>query len=509
MNNAQIIEAIRTGTVLVAGAGVSGRGAAQMLQHLGCQHIVIVDDNETAGTQLAEDLSVSWRDTAQAQELFDGHEDSQPAVSLVVTSPGWRPDSSLFATADRASVPVVGEVAVAFAADRLGIWGKPRIWLVVTGTNGKSTTTAMLAAMTERLGSAACGNIGVAIYDALRDTQIQVLATELSSFQLHWAPNIEPDAGVLLNLAEDHIDWHGSYDNYATDKLQALRGKVAVFGADDEDVATFVDKLQQQGELADRVLRFSDDPQQAAQATDGAFDGYFVVNEQLVEIIGGQVTGLCSAEGISPAGRAGILDALAAASLARAAGAEVTDISRALAEFEVNAHRGQVVARTSEPAEQGTVEVQWIDDSKATNPHAADAALSGHERVVWVAGGQLKGADIVPLVNKHAGRIAAAVLIGQDAQQIHDALEATGGPAAKSGQITVIDDRDPHVAMEKAVDTARRYAIAAHSVSKQVNSAHTATVLLAPAAASLDMYTSMAQRGDLFAHYATESHATQ
>ena len=214
IRNLDLVATVRSGRVLVAGAGVSGRGAIAMLKDIGCPEIVVVDDS-ALGALVAADFSVRHVTTADARdELAD-------AVAIV-TSPGWRPTSPLFGAAAEAGVPVFGDVALAFAGDCAQRWGPKRTWLVVTGTNGKTTTTSMLAAMLGEQG-AAVGNIGVALYDALTaEPRIEVLAVELSSFQLHWAPNIRPDAGVLLNLAEDHIDWHGSYENYGLDKTLSL-----------------------------------------------------------------------------------------------------------------------------------------------------------------------------------------------------------------------------------------------------------------------------------------------
>src|SRR5699024_7431416 len=117
--------------------------------------------------------------------------------------------------ADAAGVPVVGEIALARAGDADGVWGSPRTWIVITGTNGKTTTTGMLAAILGPRGRAV-GNIGVPLHAALTaPDRVEILAAELSSFQLHWSPTVHPDTGALLNLAEDHIDWHGSFENYA------------------------------------------------------------------------------------------------------------------------------------------------------------------------------------------------------------------------------------------------------------------------------------------------------
>lgn len=465
-DHADLTALVRSGRVLVAGAGVSGAGAVKMLADLGCPEIYLVDDSEQRGTELATAHGIQWSDTNTAQELLAD-------AAAVVTSPGWPPSAPLFAAAAAAGVPVVGDVAIAYAGDRSGVWGEPRTWLVVTGTNGKTTTTAMLAAMIGDRGSAV-GNIGVALHDALSaPVWIEVLAAELSSFQLHWAPNLKPDAGVLLNLAEDHIDWHGSYQNYAEDKARALTGSIAVYGADDDDVVKHVACLRASGELGATVVGFTE--KEPAAGDIGVVDGYIVDRafsdgEKIAPI-----------DGISPPGRAGVLDALAATSLARAIGVPASDIASALAGFTVNAHRGQEVHNA-----RG---VSWIDDSKATNPHAANAALSGHDSVVWVAGGQLKGADVGELVKKHAHRFRAVVALGVDAQIIADAVKAIDAAIP----VTLISEKDPAVAMQQSCAAA---AAAAHSGD---------VVLLAPAAASLDMYTGMAQRGDMFAQYARET----
>ena len=184
---------------------------------------------------------------------------------------------------------------------------------------------------------------------------------------------------------------------------------------------------------------------------------------------------LASAEGISPAGPAGVYDALAAAALARSQGVEPQAIARALDTFEVSGHRGQVVHEHNG--------VAFVDNSKATNPHAADAALRGQSGVHWVAGGQLKGADVAELVREHAPRMAAAYLMGVDREVMRQALL----DARPDLPIVVTDSTDPVAATEELVAAAAAAAQPGQSV------------VLAPAAASLDMFTGMGQRGDLFA----------
>nr|WP_242516474.1 UDP-N-acetylmuramoyl-L-alanine--D-glutamate ligase [Corynebacterium mendelii] len=456
---------------MVAGAGVSGAGCVRMLCDLGVP-VVVADDNEIARQKVHEltgatDISVACAMTRLAE------------FALVVTSPGWRPDTALLTAAADAGCEVIGDIELAWRLDMAGAFGAPHTWVVITGTNGKTTTTAMCAAMLVAGGkkAAAVGNIGVAVGDALTAaTRIDILVAELSSFQLHWTSRFRPDAGALLNLADDHLDWHGSFAAYAAAKARALTGPVAVIGADDPHVAEQVKQLESDGVLAStRLIGFT-----LNEPTDGELgihDGYL-----LDRACGGDGNPdgvvLAAADGISPAGAAGRLDALAAAALARSQGVEPAAVKKALATFTVSAHRGQVVDNTGD--------IRFIDNSKATNPHAADAAMAGADPFIWIAGGQLKGADIDALVKAHAHHITAAVLLGVDRMIIADCL----GRLAPDVPVTVIDSTDPDEAMRQCVAAAIGYARAGD------------TVMLAPAAASLDMYEGMGQRGDLFAAHA-------
>ena len=450
------------GRVLVAGAGVSGRGCAAMLASLGVD-TTVADSNEAALEALAEDYGVATVSVdSAAQSEFD----------LVITSPGWRPDSPLLVAFQNAGVEVIGDVELAYRLDRSGVFGAPRTWLVVTGTNGKTTTTGMLAqimqADAERTGkrALAVGNIGVSLFDALTATpRVDVLCAELSSFQLHWSSQLRPDVGVLLNLAEDHLDWHGSFDAYAQAKAKVLDGQAAVVGKDDAAAVRYAENTA-------NLYGFT-----AAEPAEGEVG---VSAGRLLSRLTQEREDLASAEGIEPAGLAGVLDAAAAASVARLAGASPRSIAQGLAAYTVAGHRGAVIHEYSG--------ISFIDNSKATNPHAADAALKGLNSVVWIAGGQLKGAEVDGLVAKHAAHIKAAVVLGADRQEIAQAL-AEHAPHAP---VDVIESNDPAAAMNAAVDAALQHAEAGD------------TVLLAPAAASLDMYTGMAQRGDFFAAAARE-----
>lgn len=441
------------GNILVAGAGVSGTGTAKLLQNLGADFLLV--DASVAALERAEGLPTARIDEALLED-----------ADLVVTSPGWRPDAPFLLAAQQRGIPVIGDVELAYRLDRAEVFGARRTWMVVTGTNGKTTTTAMLAAMMQAggLSAQAVGNIGVSVAQALEGPRVDVLVAELSSFQLHWSEQLLPDVGVLLNLADDHIDWHGSFEAYADAKAKVLQAPVHIAGKDDPEVWRRADQqtigfglgAPEDGELG--VL-------------DGALVSRAFGDDHLV---------LAQAAGIQPAGPAGLYDALAAAAAARAMGVSAEDIAAALAKFQVAGHRGQQVVGSS---------ILAIDNSKATNPHAADAALAGFDSLVWVAGGQLKGASVDELIATHAHRMKAAALLGQDRELIADAL------ARLAPEVPVMqsDSADPHEAMREVT----RWAVQQAGPQD--------AIVLAPAAASLDMYTGMAQRGDLFARYIVEA----
>ena len=308
----------------------------------------------------------------------------------------------------------------------------------------------------------ACGNIGTAVADAVADPQrVDVLVAELSSFQLHWSSQLVPNAAVLLNLADDHIDWHGSFEAYAAAKAKVLKAPNAVVGIDDEHVQAIVAQN-------DRKQFFGFTLGQPEEGQVGVIDGKLVARRD------GVVLELADTNGIEPAGAAGVLDAGAAAAVALLCGVTPSEIREALAGFHVAGHRGAVVHEANG--------VRWIDNSKATNPHAADSALTGAGTVVWVAGGQLKGAAIDEVVEKHVGHMRAVALLGVDRMEIYDAVKRL----APDLPIFATDSTDPEVAMDAVVRFAGEHAQPGDSV------------VLAPAAASLDMYPGMSARGDAF-----------
>lgn len=476
---------IRGRPVLVAGAGISGRAVITPLGDLGAQ-VTVTDTSADALARSAE----LGAETVPLDHLI-GDADRVGEFALVVTSPGFRPDSPLLAAAAGAGVPVWGDIEFSWHVDRAALYGPPRRWLVVTGTNGKTTTTSMLNSILGAAGvpSAACGNIGLPVLEALRaeSPRAEILAVELSSFQLYWAPSVRPEAGVVLNIAEDHLDWHGGMAGYVEAKARALTGAVGIVGLDDEVASSLLSTSP-----AERTVGFRIGPPGPGELG--------VENGHLVDRAFADSVQLAPESGILPPGPAGIADALAAAALARAVGVEPEAVARGLADHVVGPHRGATV---------GVFEgVTYVDDSKATNPHAAKPSVLAHDRVVWVAGGLLKGASVDELVREVENRLVGVVLLGRDATQIADAL-ARHAPDVPVVHVDSGDDAGVIGNGEAGQSGVRRVRLPADTTSDSVMSVvvrEAATmasagdaVVLAPAAASLDMFTSYGHRGDSFA----------
>jgi UDP-N-acetylmuramoylalanine--D-glutamate ligase len=438
--------------VVVAGAGVSGAAAARVLRDLGARVVVADASEERAEPLRAEGVEV--RDLAEPP----------PGTSLVVTSPGWRPTSPLLVAAAAAGIEVWGEVELAW---RLRPEGAAP-WLALTGTNGKTTTVRMLASVLEAAGlrAVATGNVGLPVLDAVLAAEpYDVLAVELSSFQLHWSSSLRPAAAAVLNVADDHTDWHGSFQDYALAKSRVWKGSgVCVGNADDEVTRTLL------GRAPGRRVTFT---LQAPRSGEVGVVEHLLVDRAFPDVPG-EASALADLSDVGVPGDHNVANALAAAALARAHGVPADAVRDGLRAFRPDPHRNALV-----PTDDG---VRWVDDSKATNPHAAAASLAAYDDVVWVAGGLLKGADVDDLVRTAAPRLRAVVLLGTDRQPFVDAL-ARHAPEIPVRQVERLDTG----AMSDAVAHARALARAGW------------TVLLAPAAASMDCFRDYGQRGDLFA----------
>ena len=462
--------------VVVAGLGVSGFAAADALLERGAEVLVVDEAEPPEGSAMSERARIL--DILGATLSFGpGAVARMPhaPVDLVVTSPGWRPDQPLLTEAASTGTPVWGEVELAW---RMRPLEGSAPWLTVTGTNGKTTTVQMLTSILRAAGLRACsaGNVGTPILEAVMDPEpYDVIAVELSSFQLHWAHSIAPRASACLNIAPDHVDWHGSFDEYAAAKGKVYeRTEVAcVYNVEDERTR----RLVEDAEVRDgcRAVGFTlgvPGLSELGVVGDVLADRAFVAERRTSAA---ELATLDDIRGDAPEPAPHLVaNALAAAALARAHGVPAVAVRDGLRAFTPEAHR---------IAELGTVHgIRWVDDSKATNPHAARASLAAYEHVVWVAGGLLKGADVDDLVAGAVERLRAVVLIGRDRAAIAHAL------ARHAPDVPVVDvDRTDTGAMDLVV----REALAlAHDGD---------VVLLAPAAASMDMFTDYGARGDAFA----------
>jgi UDP-N-acetylmuramoylalanine--D-glutamate ligase len=314
----------------------------------------------------------------------------------------------------------------------------------------------------------AAGNVGLPLLTAALDPAYDVLAVELSSFQLHWSSTLRPVAGAVLNLAPDHLDWHGSMSAYAAAKARIWAGETSIGNADDEITRTLL------GRAPGRRVTFTLRPPRSGEL--GVVDDLLV--DRAFADVPEEATELATLADLTVSGGHNVANALAAAALARARGVSAEAVRAGLRAFVADPHRNALVA---------TVDgVRWVDDSKATNPHAAAASLAAYDSVVWIAGGLLKGADVDDLVRDAAARLRAVVLLGSDRQPLRDAL-SRHAPDVPVVEVERLDTE----AMSEVVAAARRLARSGD------------TVLLAPAAASMDCFRDYQQRGELFAALVT------
>ena len=436
--------------VLVVGLATTGAAVVSYTRSAG-HDVTVLEDRPTPDDGYRARVERAVAEGAVLIERPDAREAAAQgrAADLVVPSPGVRPDHPAVVAAHDAGVPVRSEIDLAAARLRARP-DAPRL-IAVTGTNGKTTVTTLIDAMVRAAGisSAAAGNIGRPLLDAAGD-DVAVVVAEVSSFQLAFTTDaFAPDVAVLLNVAEDHLDWHGSAAAYSQAKAQLFRhqGPDALLVVNGDDA------------VADALA--ADAPGRVTRFTTGvpAVDGFGVRGADLVGPDG--VLAPVPATG-TPHDTA---NALAAAAAARAVGADVAAIARTLASFEGLAHRVQLVGELGG--------VRFYDDSKATNPHATASALAGFEHVVLIAGGRNKALDLGGL-RSHASRLRAVVAIGEAAGEVE---------AAFAGAVPVVRASSMHDAVLAANERA-------HPDD---------AVLLSPACASFDWYESYAARGDDFA----------
>lgn len=461
--------------VAVLGLGVTGFSVADTLVELGARVRVIYGSPDADRERLLDVIGAERAcldDAAQLGELvaFD--------PELVVVSPGYRPDHPLTVWAEARGTVVWGDIDLGWRLrDKTA---RIADWLCVTGTNGKTTTAQLTAHMLVAGGlrAAPVGNIGVPILDALRDPQgYDALVVELSSFQLHRLGEISPYASTCLNLAADHLDWHGSPEAYAGAKAKVYAHTQVACVYNRADAAT--ERMVEEADVVEGARAISFGLDSPPPSGFGIVDGILIDRGYHADRRNAAFE-LVTLEELAERGLAAphlVQNILAAAALARARGVEPSEIAEAILNFSLDAHRVQRIGQIA--AAPG---VEWVDDSKATNAHAADGSLRAFERVVWIVGGLLKGTDLGPLVERHAARLGGVVVIGADRRGVLDALDrfAPGVPRVEVDPASAADT------MPEAVAAAARLARAGD------------TVLLAPAAASMDQFRDYADRGRQF-----------
>ena len=437
---------------LVYGLAITGEATTRALSARGWQ-VTVADDRVTDATRTTADtLGV------ELVEAPDGHALAAlvAGVELVSPSPGLPERHPLFAVAADAGVPVRSELELAYDWEQEREGG-PRPMVGVTGTDGKTTTTLMAAAMVEASGrgAVAAGNTELPLVEAI-DGDVDAFVVECSSFRLAWTERFRTDAAVWLNLAPDHQDWHRSMAAYEDAKAllwdHQRPGDAAIGNADDPVV----------------MARLRTAP--GRHVTFGADGDYRVAGP----VLRGPQGILAAVADLRRALPHDLTDALAAAAGVLEAGvATLPGVAGGLAGFRAPRHRIELVARAGG--------VDWYDDSKATTPHAAATAIRGFRDVVLLAGGRNKGLDLSPL-GAVAGHVRAVVTLGESADEVAKVFHA----AAPDLPITGAGS------MAAAVEAARGLARPGD------------TVLLSPACASFDWYSGYGERGDDFARLVHE-----
>lgn len=446
----------------VVGIGVAGFSCADALVQLGARVTVIDESSGEMQEEKAEILR-----TIGAQVSIGGGSINADTTDLVVVSPGIRPSAQIVQPALQSKIPVWGELELAW---RLRAGDAP--WLCVTGTNGKTTATLMLESILKAAGAkvSAAGNIGNPLVDVVMHDDVDVLAIEVGAPQLPFVFTMSPWAALCLNIAHDHIDHFGTYENYvaAKERVYAHCQMAAVYAVEELETRFMVER-------ADVV-----EGCRAIGITSGipAVGMLGVVDRALVDrafVADGQefAQELASVDDVKPSAPHNVLNALGAAALARAYGVEATSVREGLRTFEAAPHR---ISEIGEVAG-----IRFVDDSKATNTHAAETSLRTYSTVVWIAGGVAKGQDFDDLVAAVKERLRGVVLVGLDKGAIRDALlrHAPDIPV-------IVVDRTDTGAMNDVVAAGMELAQPGD------------VVLLAPGCASWDMFSDYADRGRRF-----------
>ncbi|GAA1252606.1 UDP-N-acetylmuramoylalanine--D-glutamate ligase [Microbacterium phyllosphaerae] len=469
--------------VAVLGLSMTGFSVADTLAELGADVLVLSESAEEEYATLLPVIGARLElgSLAEVPEALSGF-----APEVVIASPGFSPSHPVIRWAQQSGIAIWGDIELAWRVrDKVTrADGTPADWVLITGTNGKTTTTQLTASLLVEGGlrAAPCGNIGVPVLDAIRDPAgFDVLVVELSSHQLWYLGQssaegeLYPYASVCLNLADDHLVWHGSAQAYRDAKALVYRNTRVACVYNKADEATRI--MVEEAEVVDGARAIGFDLGIPGPSDLGVVEGLLVdrafLDDRATSAL--ELTTLADLERVGLAAPHIVQNILAASALARSLGVEPEALHEALQSFRLDEHRIQVIARHDG--------ITWVDDSKATNPHAAASSLRAYPGAVWVVGGDLKGVDIADLVASVGTTASAAVIIGVERASVVAAFErhAPGVPVFE------VDAGETGHVMNRVVE------IAAGIVEGE------GTVLLAPAAASFDQFSSYADRGHRFA----------
>jgi UDP-N-acetylmuramoylalanine--D-glutamate ligase len=457
--------------VAVLGLGKTGFSVADTLNELGSELLVVAENADSEVLDILEVLgvkSVIDSDTAVLQKALDEYH-----PDLFIVSPGAAPTSPLVSTAVEAGIPIWTDIDLAWRLRDKFVSNQE--WICITGTNGKTTTTEITEAMflAADVKAVACGNIGKPILDCIRDpAAFEVLIVELSSFQLHYLDRIEPFSAAVLNVANDHLDWHGGFANYRLAKGRMYDNtKVAcVYNLEDSTTEALVEAA----DVTEGARAIGFGLGTPARSNVGYVEDLLVDRAFLEERADKalEIASFDDLEGFGVLTPHLLSNIAAATALARSFGVPPAACRKALREFKVSPHRIQLVAEVNG--------VRYVNDSKATNAHAAAASLTSFESVVWILGGLLKGVDISDLIGQFAPRLRGAVVIGLDRVEIVEAFRNL------APSVPLVEISEGNSVMTKAVEAASSLASSGD------------VVLLAPAAASMDQFLNYQQRGEQF-----------
>lgn len=451
---------------VVLGLGKSGFSVVDTLIELGVTTTAIAGKVDDQIRELTEVIGgeIVLSESADLIANLEG-------VDFAVVSPGYRPNHPQVIELGKRGIEVYTDIDLAYRLrDKTSRFSR---WITITGTNGKTTTTELTAHMlrTSGLRAIACGNIGNPILDAIRDPEgFDFLVVELSSFQLHYGHPISAEASAFLNFAEDHLDWHGSEQAYfeAKAKVYNLTSKAIIFNEQDKRTL----EAAQQAEVVEGARAISFTLGIPARSMIGYVEEFLVDRAFLDERADSalEIAQDSDLEKIGPLTKQLRQNVAAATALARAVEVPAGVIKHAIATFQLAPHRVQLVLEKAG--------VRYVDDSKATNSHAANASLSSFDSVIWLVGGLLKGVDISSLIIEHASRLKAAVIIGKDTSELTELFSK------------LLPTLPLRVLTGETMSEAVRVAIELAEPGD--------TVLLAPAAASMDQYRDYSDRGNQF-----------